>query len=526
MIKRPLKYLSPKILNKLMIASVLLLFLISIVPANGPSSITLNSEYSTLEATPRLVSADLVKRTVMRMEPQSINDVTLTNGESIYLVKAYHQLSATNGEVSVSIATEVDAYTGEILTSDRTIQINGETITESSKELVVVQNNDIRTITNVAVSNKQLLRDKACRLSMIPMVSIEKIRKPSLTNVQPFAVQVKKNHGLSYLKKLLPSDALSEYDFILVKSRDLTRLLEHPSIVKISDADNLDQFIEHMKELLKEEAKAKIKKLNLKKTTVDVDPDVAVYLNEDHWEVQPGQISAYQQFVTPNDETILELASTVNTPEEAYEVAVDWIWVSDNTLHGKVEKWLKPDEFLTDTSSYVRNPVQGSVVSDCSEQANTLVSLLRAIGVPAEEVRVAIGKVNFDGVIGGHAWVEIWKGNGWMPIDVTSGNYYDDENGRLVIRNAIPYEYWMYHPYPVVEVWAYYNDMYYSDSGEEIALGWSQNYDYEAFIDAATYAGFISLESLNLTFIYILIGAIAIVLIITLAKIKNKESNR
>ena len=75
------------------------------------------------------------------------------------------------------------------------------------------------------------------------------------------------------------------------------------------------------------------------------------------------------------------------------------MWVSERTLNDVIEKWLTPHEFLVDTPDYPTNPVPGRVASDCSEQANTLVSVLRAIGVSPDKVRVVLGEVNFDGNI-------------------------------------------------------------------------------------------------------------------------------
>jgi len=48
---------------------------------------------------------------------------------------------------------------------------------------------------------------------------------------------------------------------------------------------------------------------------------------------------------------------------------------------------------------YETKPVRGRVASDYEEQANTLASILRARGVKAEDVRVVLGKVNFEGSI-------------------------------------------------------------------------------------------------------------------------------
>jgi hypothetical protein len=172
------------------------------------------------------------------------------------------------------------------------------------------------------------------------------------------------------------------------------------------------------------------------------------------------QLSPYQAYVTPNDSAVQALASG-STKQQAYSTAVQWVWVSDSTLNGTSEKWLTPHVFLSDTPSYPTNPAAGSAASDCEEQAYTLVSLLRAVGTSASDVRVVVGQVNFNGEIGGHAWVEIYEGGRWFALDATSGPYWDDDDGRLYQSGGYPYYYYLTRTYPSLEVWGYFNDAYY-----------------------------------------------------------------
>ncbi len=182
-----------------------------------------------------------------------------------------------------------------------------------------------------------------------------------------------------------------------------------------------------------------------------------------HPTLDPGKQSRYQLYVTPSDDEVVSLAGELNGATECYQSAVQWTWVSDPTLHGTDEKWLTPHEFLSDTPAYDTNPVKPAVASDCEEQANTLVSLLRADGIPATDVRVVLGMVDFGGEVGGHAWVEIKQNLNWMPLEATSGPYWDDDANRLVSRSGHPFNYYSRHNYPEIEVWAYYNDVYYLD---------------------------------------------------------------
>jgi hypothetical protein len=182
-----------------------------------------------------------------------------------------------------------------------------------------------------------------------------------------------------------------------------------------------------------------------------------------HPVIPPDKQSRYQLYVTPSDSAVSELAAQINGARDAYQTAVQWIWVSEETLNQVAEKWLMPNEFLTNTPRYPNNPVKGEVVSDCEEQANTLVSLLRAEGIRPEEARVVLGKVEFGDEEGGHAWVELMSNGHWLALEPTTGPYWDDEAGELVSSQGAPFDYYATHTYPVIQVWAYYNDIYYFD---------------------------------------------------------------
>jgi transglutaminase-like putative cysteine protease len=165
--------------------------------------------------------------------------------------------------------------------------------------------------------------------------------------------------------------------------------------------------------------------VQLKRTLVNiVDEDkLEGRLKVLHPVLPPDKQSRYQLYVTPGDAAVASLANQVDGARDAYGTAVQWIWVSEQTMSGVPDKWLMPHEFLVDTPLYPGNPVSPNAVSDCEEQANTLVSLLRAEGVGAEDVRVVLGKVNFDGEEGGHAWVEMMHDEEWLSLDPSSGPY-------------------------------------------------------------------------------------------------------
>jgi len=197
----------------------------------------------------------------------------------------------------------------------------------------------------------------------------------------------------------------------------------------------------------------------------DYPPQLDVQLNKllQIWNPNSTHELPYQDYITPSDSAVVQLSDKVDGRIEAYNVAVGWVWVSDATLNKVTEKWLMPHTFLADTPYYPTNPAKPREASDCEEQANTLVSLLRAEGIEAENVRVVLGLVNIEGTEGGHAWVEVYEDNRWLALEATTGPFYDDDSLRLRERRGLPYNFYRTHTYPSVEIWFYYNDVYYVD---------------------------------------------------------------
>jgi hypothetical protein len=183
----------------------------------------------------------------------------------------------------------------------------------------------------------------------------------------------------------------------------------------------------------------------------------------DSVESNPGEEFSLRQYITPEDQAIIALADKISESKDVYKMAVQWTYVSDEKLNQATDKWLSPREFLADTPHYSSNPLQGDAVSDCEEKANTLVSLIRAKGVRPEEVRVVLGEVTFNDIKTGHAWVELLTNGHWLALDPCWGPYWDDKAGNLVRREGVPFDYYAGHTYPVLQVWTYYNDIYYLD---------------------------------------------------------------
>lgn len=184
---------------------------------------------------------------------------------------------------------------------------------------------------------------------------------------------------------------------------------------------------------------------------------------KDYVESNAGEEFPFRLYVAPQDPAIEALAAQINGARDAYKVAVQWTYVSEQKLNHVADKWLTPKEFLTNTTHYPSNPVKGEEASDCEEQTHALVSLIRAEGIPPEEVRVVLGEIELGDVETGHAWVELLTNGYWLALDPSCGPYWDDKAGKLVHRRGVPFDYYASHSYPVLRVWTYYNDIYYLD---------------------------------------------------------------
>jgi hypothetical protein len=191
--------------------------------------------------------------------------------------------------------------------------------------------------------------------------------------------------------------------------------------------------------------------------------DAAISETGDSLEGKIDRASFFRPYITPDDQDVMALAAGMDRPEDAYQTALSWVYVSDEKLNQDADHWLTPHEFLTGTPVYANNPLPGEAVSDCEEKANTLVSLLRAKGVRPENVRVVLGEVSFNDIKMGHAWVELLTDGNWLVLDTCWGPYWDDKTGQLVNRRGVPFNYYAGHAYPVLQVWDYYNDAYYLD---------------------------------------------------------------
>ena len=89
-------------------------------------------------------------------------------------------------------------------------------------------------------------------------------------------------------------------------------------------------------------------------------------------------------------------------------VAVNVIYTSDRAQFGKGDFWQYPKETLGQvfTDSNI-----AKMYGDCEDSSFLLASLLLALGIPSQNVRVGISEY--------HAWVEVKLGNTWYLFETT-----------------------------------------------------------------------------------------------------------
>ncbi len=171
-------------------------------------------------------------------------------------------------------------------------------------------------------------------------------------------------------------------------------------------------------------------------------------------------------YITPSNGAVMAYAEAFDSIEALYGAATGWLWVSDKVLYGVEDHWVMPEQFL-DSGQLNTNPVPGTIVGDCEDQACGLVTLLRAHGMAPEDVRVGVGKVIIDdpetdnSLVALHCWVEYRSGQTWVALDPSLATFWDVQAGALVHHDAKPSGYYENVPYPVAELWAYFNDKYY-----------------------------------------------------------------
>jgi len=201
--------------------------------------------------------------------------------------------------------------------------------------------------------------------------------------------------------------------------REAVAIKNQSCVTKVTnDRDEAQNLINGAQSTLETETERDIRQNKLEKSVLSKDIQnkeaLIKYLKEKHGEqpVMPDQLSNYQSYVTPVDQTVSKIYQKFGGFESIYNYgANNWVWVSDQTLYGQAENWVLPNYFLTQTPYLPSNPLSNHIAGDCEDQANALASAIRADGQSAANVRTVLGLVNFNGQVGGYAWVEIYQGH-------------------------------------------------------------------------------------------------------------------
>lgn len=128
----------------------------------------------------------------------------------------------------------------------------------------------------------------------------------------------------------------------------------------------------------------------------------------DHFRVdipRAGMGDHVRFYITPNNPSVqTQLLAIGNDLNTIYSwVGENIRYEFDSDIYGTEDYWQFPHETLA------------SKAGDCEDQAFLLSSLIRATGVEAEDVFVALGTINNQG----HAWVIIRTQIGWRTLEPT-----------------------------------------------------------------------------------------------------------
>ncbi len=149
-------------------------------------------------------------------------------------------------------------------------------------------------------------------------------------------------------------------------------------------------------------------------------------------------------------EEVIRLCKTREQKQQAvFEfVRKEIIYVTE----GNPKKYAYPESFLQYKFEFWQLPretVQWKK-GDCEDQSILLCTMMRMAGVPASDVRVALGVVNFGGGRFGHAWCEFKLGDVWYVLESTCPicNYIERSE---------------YYDFYSIEVWGWFNDEEYHE---------------------------------------------------------------
>jgi transglutaminase-like putative cysteine protease len=125
------------------------------------------------------------------------------------------------------------------------------------------------------------------------------------------------------------------------------------------------------------------------------------------------------KFITPDDSAVKDTAEYIvgtlvrDSVEDRVVGAFNWIalsviYTSDRKQFGKGDWWQYPNETL---GSVATGEYTSLMYGDCEDSSFLFASLLLALGVPSQCVRVGISET--------HAWVECRLGGTWYLFETT-----------------------------------------------------------------------------------------------------------
>ena len=134
-----------------------------------------------------------------------------------------------------------------------------------------------------------------------------------------------------------------------------------------------------------------------------------------------GKYMNVDDFLTPDDSSVVNVARMLlsNLKVRSYRsivvaaynfVALHTKYITDKKHFGKEEWWQFPREMLTEFHS--ATPFSRKMFGDCEDTSFLLASLLLAMGIPKNDVRVGLSTI--------HAWVEVRLNGVWYVLESTA----------------------------------------------------------------------------------------------------------
>ncbi|KKP37214.1 MAG: hypothetical protein UR28_C0032G0008 [Candidatus Peregrinibacteria bacterium GW2011_GWF2_33_10] len=317
---------------------------------------------------------------------------------------------------------------------------------------------------------------------LIPTDSVNKIDKTDMCLKMAFPRSDKKQ--LASMRKLLKKDMQdlientnydeTAYD-LPTDCDELKELLKN----KVS-TDRLDSIYEKCKQKQQDfqsDEQDKEDMYNTTTATCNISPNIdgcSPKMTEEEY------VKYAMNYITPTNQTVIDYAQQFKNLADLYKAYQQNHWQSDKTIFGCGDYFQKPEYYLNSSPTLKSNMIcSGNYedkAGDCDDQSNAFTSSIIASGLyKSDEVRIALGNVDFGDGVGGHEWTEVWMNDHWVVVDPVWGDTCYD-NGKCYIydqndanhdgfsdKDLIPYDYFNYVPYNdyIVNYWGVANNQHY-----------------------------------------------------------------